>query len=119
MHPRTKRRIKEFGFDSFKNALHVIEPVGYLDFISLMVNSKAVISDSGGVQVETTYLGKSCVSVMETTSHLYTLNKGTNMLANYENIYDVFKNHNKSNFYRDEYADGKAAERIIKCLKES
>lgn len=116
MHPRTKRRIEEFGFDSFKNALHVIEPVGYFDFINLMANSKAVISDSGGVQVETTYLGKPCVSVMQTTSHLYTLNKGTNILANYENIYDVFKNHNKSESYRDKYADGKVAERIIECI---
>jgi UDP-N-acetylglucosamine 2-epimerase (non-hydrolysing) len=118
MHPRTKRRIEEFGFEGFKNALNVIEPVGYRDFIGLMANAKSVISDSGGVQVETTYLGKPCISVMDRTSHLYTIKNGTNRLANYENIYSIFKEHQNSNPYRDKLADGKAAERIIECLKE-
>lgn len=119
IHPRTKSRIEEFGLTDYARDIHFTEPVGYFEFLSLMVNAKAVVSDSGGVQVETTYLGKPCVSVMQTTSHSYTLNRGTNMLANYENIYDVFKTHDRSEPYRDKYADGKAAERIIKCLIES
>jgi UDP-N-acetylglucosamine 2-epimerase (non-hydrolysing) len=116
IHPRTKRRVEEFGFDKYLNAFHTIEPIGYFDFLTLLVNADVVVSDSGGVQVETTYLGTPCISVMDRTSHLYTLSKGTNKLVDYENIYDAFKTHKKSKPYRDKYADGKAAERIIRCL---
>jgi len=119
MHPRTRIRIEEFSLEKYLNGIEVIEPVGYLDFLDLLVNSQSVVTDSGGVQVETTYLGKPCISVMDRTSHLYTLGKGTNTLVDYENIYDAFKNPRKVKPYRDKYADGKAAERIIKCLIKS
>jgi len=119
MHPRTKQKIEEFGLWCCLNGIDFIEPVGYFDFLSLMVNSHSVITDSGGVQVETTYLGKACFSVMNKTSHLYTIHHGTNMLVNHDNIYEAFKNPKKYKPYRDKYADGKAAERIIKCLIES
>jgi UDP-N-acetylglucosamine 2-epimerase (non-hydrolysing) len=117
MHPRTTRRIKEFGFTEYANGLDVIEPLGYIDFLSLLVNASAVITDSGGVQVETTYLGKPCISVMDRTSHLYTLGKGTNTLVDHEGIYDAFIQSKKCEPYKDKNADGKAAERIIRCLK--
>ena len=119
MHPRTKRKIEELGLWHCLNGVDFIEPVGYFDFLSLIVNSHSVITDSGGVQVETTYLGKPCFSVMDRTSHLYTIHHGTNMLVNHDNIYAAFKNQKRCEPYRDKYADGKAAERIIKCLIES
>ena len=119
VHPRTSRRIEEFGLSDYAKGLYLIEPVGYIDFLSLLVNSQSVITDSGGVQIETTYLGKPCISVMDRTSHLYTLEKGTNMLVDYKDIYDVYKKPKIAIPYRDKNADGKAAERIIKCLKES
>ena len=119
MHPRTKRRIQEFGLEEYINGLDVIDPVGYIEFLNLLANAHSVVTDSGGVQVETTYLGKPCISVMDRTSHLYTLGAGTNTLVDYEDIYEAFKTPRKSEPYRDEYADGKAAERIIKCLIES
>ena len=119
MHPRTVIRIEDFGLTEYTNGLDIINPVGYVDFLSLLVNSQSVITDSGGVQIETTYLGKPCISVMDRTSHLYTLEKGTNMLVDYKDIYDVFKKPKPSIPYRDKNADGKAAERIIKCLIES
>jgi len=119
MHPRTKSRIKWFELSEYTKGLDVIEPVGYKEFLSLLVNSNCVITDSGGVQVETTYLGKSCISVMDKTSHLYTLGKGTNTLTDYEGMYNAYKFRRKTKPYRDKYADGKVAERIIKCLIES
>lgn len=119
IHPRTKRRIKEFGLEDYVKDLNIIDPVGYLDFLSLMVNSTSVITDSGGLQVETTYLGKPCISVMDRTSHLYTIDFGTNILVDYKYIYDVFKEIKSSQPYRNKYADGKVSERIIKCLIES
>jgi len=116
IHPRTSKKIHEFGLSEYTKSLYLIEPVGYIEFLSMMVNANAVVTDSGGVQIETTYLGTPCVSVMDRTSHLYTVNKGTNILVDHEGIYDAFKNSRKSKPYRDEYADGKAAERIIRCL---
>ena len=116
MHPRTARRINEFNLKEYTKGIEIIEPVGYIDFLSLLVNSSSVITDSGGVQVETTYLGKPCISVMDRTSHLYTLDVGTNTLTNYEDIYYTFKKLKKANPYKDKYADGKVAERIIKHL---
>lgn len=116
MHPRTVRRIDEFKLKGYTKGINIIKPVGYIDFLSLLVNSFSVITDSGGVQIETTYLGKSCISVMDRTSHLYTLDKGTNKLADYETLYSIFMKSNKAIPYKDKYADGKVAERIIKCL---
>ena len=55
---------------------------------------------------------------MDRTSHLYTLSVGTNTLVDYKDIYDAFKNLKKAKWYRDKYADGKAAERIIRCLMD-
>jgi hypothetical protein len=54
---------------------------------------------------------------MDRTSHLYTLGKGTNTLADHEGIYDAFIQSKKCEPYKDKNADGKAAERIIRCLK--
>lgn len=122
MHPRTRGRIKEFELFKYTEGLSIKEPVGYLEFLSLMINSSLVLSDSGGVQVETSFLGIPCISVMESTSHLYTLKKGTNILAhiNEQDIYEKATNTMKFKIepYRDRFADGKVSERIIDVLLE-
>lgn len=120
IHPRTRKRIEEFSLHKYTKRLNIIEPVGHMEFLSLMVGSKLVVSDSGGVQVETSFLGIPCVSVMETTSHIYTLEKGTNMLADIEKD-DIYRKaisaiKHKAKPYRDSFADGKAAQRIIDIL---
>jgi len=119
IHPRTSKKIHEFGLSDYTMGLYLIEPVGYNKFLSMLVNANTVVTDSGGVQVETTYLGKPCISVMDRTSHLYTIGKGTNTLVDHEGIYNAFKNPRNNEPYRDKYADGKAAERIIKWLVQS
>jgi len=119
MHPRTRSRIKWFDLEQHTEEIDVIKPVGYKEFMSLVVNCSTMITDSGGIQVETTYLGNPCISVMDRTAHLYTLGMGSNTLVSHDDIYHAYK-HPRVIWepYRDKYADGKAAERIVKCLKE-
>ena len=89
VHPRTQKRIAEFGLnDRFETgtdhragAIRLTEPLGYLDFMCLMANATLVITDSGGIQEETTCLGVPCVTVRENTERPSTLKTGTNMLA--------------------------------------
>jgi UDP-N-acetylglucosamine 2-epimerase (non-hydrolysing) len=81
-HPRTQKRISEFGLDGAVNStLRVVNPLGYIDFLSLMKNASIVITDSGGIQEETTYLGVPCVTVRENTERPITIECGTNLLA--------------------------------------
>jgi UDP-N-acetylglucosamine 2-epimerase (non-hydrolysing) len=94
VHPRTQRRIKEFGveFDLGKSAgnhkanaqgsgIIVTDPLGYLDFLCLMKHATLVVTDSGGIQEETTILGIPCVTVRENTERPVTVQSGTNIIA--------------------------------------
>jgi UDP-N-acetylglucosamine 2-epimerase (non-hydrolysing) len=81
VHPRTRARI---GAQSFDNRLLLIEPVGYLDFLALQSTAAAVITDSGGVQEESTFLGVPCFTLRETTERPITIERGTNRLLGLE-----------------------------------
>jgi UDP-N-acetylglucosamine 2-epimerase (non-hydrolysing) len=84
IHPRTRGRLGEFGLaDRVRNipGLRLIEPLGYLDFLGLMASAKLVITDSGGIQEETTILGVPCATLRETTERPYTVETGTNTLV--------------------------------------
>ena len=84
IHPRTKNRISEFGLDEkvsdMKN-LFIIEPLGYLKFMGLMINSKFVLTDSGGMQTESTVLNIPCLTMRENTERPETIREGTNTLV--------------------------------------
>lgn len=93
-HPRTVNRIKEFRFETYFNFvtqnstlkiknyhLNCLEPLGYLDFLCLMSNAKLVLTDSGGMQEETTVLGIPCITLRENTERPVTITFGTNILA--------------------------------------
>jgi UDP-N-acetylglucosamine 2-epimerase (non-hydrolysing) len=82
VHPRTRARLEAAGFwpRLLASGLHVCEPVGYIDFMNLVSNAKLVVTDSGGVQEETTYLGIPCLTVRDTTERPITLTEGTNRL---------------------------------------
>src|SRR5438067_11290887 len=67
VHPRTRRRLAEFGLAEKLGRLRLIEPLGYIEFMSLVTAARLVITDSGGVQEETTYLGIPCLTVREAT----------------------------------------------------
>ena len=100
--------------------INIIEPLGYLDFIGLLSNAKLAITDSGGVQEESSVLGIPCVTLRDQTERPVTTKKGTNMLAGSDLKYITtaiiralslpHRSHNIAKW------DGKAAERIVKAL---
>ena len=126
VHPRTQRRIQEFGFqqrvESMPN-LHIIEPLGYLDFLKLMAKSAFVLTDSGGIQEETTILSVPCITLRENTERPITMTEGTNILVGtdtgriIEASSTVLSRHvHTSNM--PQLWDGHAAQRIVTILRE-
>lgn len=79
VHPRTRRRIADFGLKV--DRLHLLEPVPYIEFLALQKSASVVITDSGGIQEETTYLGVPCLTVRENTERPVTVTLGTNILV--------------------------------------
>jgi UDP-N-acetylglucosamine 2-epimerase (non-hydrolysing) len=79
VHPRTRQRIKEFGLDVSK--LHLLDPMPYIEFLALQTRATFVITDSGGIQEETTYLGIPCLTLRENTERPITVTLGTNILV--------------------------------------
>jgi UDP-N-acetylglucosamine 2-epimerase (non-hydrolysing) len=80
MHPRTRARVSEIGFTS-PARLRFVEPLGYLEFLALQQRAAVVITDSGGIQEETTFLGVPCITVRTTTERPVTVTLGTNVLV--------------------------------------
>jgi UDP-N-acetylglucosamine 2-epimerase (non-hydrolysing) len=83
-HPRTTKRIAEFGLtERLAQApnLHIVEPLGYLEFLDLMQHTHLVLTDSGGIQEETTILGIPCLTLRENTERPVTISQGTNRLV--------------------------------------
>ena len=82
-HPRTKARISEFGFEEkvANSNIKLIEPLGYLDFMRLYSGAKLVLTDSGGLQEETTALGIPCLTLRENTERPIKIELGTNILV--------------------------------------
>jgi UDP-N-acetylglucosamine 2-epimerase (non-hydrolysing) len=126
-HPRVYDIIEKWQLnyksDDLLNFL-IIPPVGYLDFLNLMNESQFVITDSGGIQEETTILGKSCLTIRDNTERPVTLTEGTNrlvpgtkkdILAAYEELRDA----QSPICYRlPLLSDGKASERIVKIIEK-
>ena len=78
-HPRTRQRISEFGLNT--KQLRVLDPLPYIDFLGLQSHATVVITDSGGIQEETTYLGVPCLTMRENTERPITVSMGTNVLV--------------------------------------
>ena len=122
VHPRSRKKMEEFGFlDAIKEMKNLIltEPLGYLDFLNLTMNSKMVFTDSGGIQEETSFLGIPCLTLRENTERPITISKGTNILAGTQKE-RIIKEANKilngkvKRGGKIKYWDGKAAKRIVK-----
>lgn len=133
VHPRTMRQIKNFGMTKKQPAttsglkpvtgITCIEPLGYLQFINLMASAKFVLTDSGGIQEETTALGVPCFTLRDSTERPVTIEKGTNTLIgnNPEGILKEAEKVVSGKGKKGEdipYWDGKAAERIISIIAE-
>lgn len=81
VHPRTRARLSAFGMEAAFEGFILTEPLGYIDFLSLSSNARIVLTDSGGLQEETTALGISCLTLRENTERPITISEGTNRLV--------------------------------------
>lgn len=123
-HPRTRARIKSFGLDHLTSNIQFIDPVGYLDIVALQKHATVIITDSGGIQEESTYLGIPCLTVRKNTERPITITVGTNILIGHDMLLlrksvrqvldGTFKEGNNPDLW-----DGRAGERIAKILTES
>ncbi len=118
MHPRTKFRMKEFNiFSEFEKVenLHIVEPMNYLKFIKNVASSRVVITDSGGIQEETSYMGIPCLTIRENTERPVTISRGTNTLVSFDKVVksvdDVFEGKYKQGG-KIEMWDGRSSKRI-------
>lgn len=123
LHPRTKLRIAEFGMETIKDNLHLVDPCSYLDFLALQVHANLVITDSGGVQEETTYLGVPCLTVRPSTERPVTITLGTNRLveSTRKALVDAINSRLTERRVTRSVPplwDGHAAERIVRIFKE-
>jgi UDP-N-acetylglucosamine 2-epimerase (non-hydrolysing) len=125
LHPRTRQRLNDFGFGSTLEAMQRVvltEPLGYLEFLRLMENAAAVVTDSGGIQEETTYLGVPCITLRENTERPVTVDLGTNELMALDprriarRVSEVTSNASRKARQIPPLWDGRAAERIAEAL---
>lgn len=124
VHPRTIKMIEKFNLykelDKVKN-LTLSEPIGYIDFLALTANSKFVITDSGGIQEETSFLNIPCLTLRENTERPITIKHGSNILcgSNENKIVNEMKkilNGNAKNRRKLKLYDGQTAQRIVKII---
>ena len=122
IHPRTKSNLSKYNlYEKYSNIpnLKIIEPQGYIDFMCLQKNAKLIITDSGGIQEESSFFGVPCLTVRDNTERPVTATQGTNTLigCDYENIPKMVSN-NYSTESNIELWDGKSSDRIIKIIIE-
>ena len=118
IHPRTKNNMKKLNL-SFDRNIKIIEPLEYLDFLKLMKDSKLVLSDSGGIQEETSILGVPCVTLRITTERQITLLRNVNIMAGYNQnkiIKAVEKFQNKKIKKIKDFGNGNVTNKIYKKL---
>lgn len=127
VHPRTRKNMSRFGLDDRLKEMtdfRLVEPQGYLDFLKLMAESRLVLTDSGGMQEETTILGVPCMTLRENTERPITIEQGTNRLVHVTTA-DILKHYSeimasdmKTVQQIPDMWDGKSAQRIAKILAE-
>jgi UDP-N-acetylglucosamine 2-epimerase (non-hydrolysing) len=121
VHPRTRKRLEEFGlFGMADAALKLTEPLAYIPFMGLVSRARLAITDSGGIQEETTYLGIPCLTLRENTERPITLSQGTNRLVCVGNLLDNVREALAGAWrtgQRPERWDGRAAHRAVDSLR--
>lgn len=123
LHPRTRARLETFGLMKRLEeapALRWLNPMGYIAFMSLVQDSLLVLTDSGGIQEETTYLHIPCLTLRENTERPITIIQGTNKLVNVEtvveNVHWILESPGPWGTC-PEYWDGQTAKRVARSLK--
>ncbi len=127
IHPRTKHNLDKFGIMPLledANNIILLDPLGYLDFLSLINRAALILTDSGGIQEETTFLGIPCITLRENTERPVTVTEGTNYLIGtdtnkiFETVSLILEGMGKDARI-PKYWDGNAGDRIIEILAET
>jgi UDP-N-acetylglucosamine 2-epimerase (non-hydrolysing) len=122
VHPRTRKRIEEFGLLASLDQcsrIRLTEPLAYIPFMNLVRGAAAVVTDSGGVQEETTYLGIPCLTLRENTERPITITAGTNRLVATDDLLNAMRaaiSADRKSAKRPEKWDGRAATRCAEAL---
>jgi UDP-N-acetylglucosamine 2-epimerase (non-hydrolysing) len=124
VHPRTKKQIETFSLRQLidKDRIIIKEPLGYLEMLGLMAHAKVILTDSGGIQEESTSLGIPCLTLRENTERPVTVTEGTNIVVGtdpeliFQALEDILKSGGKAGKIPEKW-DGKAAERIVEILE--
>ena len=123
VHPRTRKNLEVNGFMSLldeSKGLFLLEPINYIRFMNLVFNCRLAITDSGGIQEETTYLGIPCLTMRPNTERPITIDQGTNQLCDLRNIEQkVDEILSKESFQpgKIELWDGHTADRVVNSIK--
>jgi UDP-N-acetylglucosamine 2-epimerase (non-hydrolysing) len=124
VHPRTRQRLAEFGLDAQLRErapqLQLVEPLGYLDFLRLYSGARLVLTDSGGLQEETTALNIPCLTLRENTERPITITHGTNRVVGTDHAQIIRAAHAALDHPRPDQPpiwDGQAADRILNALQ--
>lgn len=122
-HPRTKKSLESFNLNGLisDSNIKLLSPLAYMEFLNIWNDADLVLTDSGGIQEETTALGVPCFTIRENTERPITVNEGTNTVVGTTkekilNAYSIFKNGNTKHGRIPKYWDGKTASRIIDIL---
>ena len=127
IHPRTRASVVRHDLGGLLQRIHVLEPVGYLEMVALLDDCAVALTDSGGVQEETTALGVPCITLREGTERPVTIREGTNRLAPWPLTVDgivtsvreaLVEERSPEGGKRPEGWDGRAAGRIVERLRE-
>ncbi len=122
-HPRTRKRMEEFNIRFDSDNVKITNPLSYRDFLRLYKNSKFVLTDSGSIQQETTYLNIPCLTIRENTERPFTITRGTNVLVGVDPDIIIEESlkilEGKQKVARGmPLWDGKTAERIIEVFRD-
>ena len=119
LHPRTRKIVQQLGLSSLLEKVIVIEPVGYLDMITLEANALKLVTDSGGVQKEAYFADVPCITMRDETEWVETVEVGWNRLtgADEEKILDAVESFTPPENHPDIFGDGHAAEHFVTALE--
>ncbi|EJP6472717.1 UDP-N-acetylglucosamine 2-epimerase (non-hydrolyzing) [Clostridium botulinum] len=117
LHPRTKKYIEDYNLQ-FGNNIKLIEPVGYLDMITLEMNSQKIVTDSGGVQKEAFFMKKPCITMRDETEWVETVKNGWNIVVGTDKnkILNSILNFQPNGYQKSIFGDGKASYKILDII---